>query len=202
MALCPFATHKLLPESATQPKITARAVIMHSAAGRGSLYRFFLNSSSLESHFWVSEKGVIEPEFADTSGRGKRREFSERNVFEFAVALAVRELEVRVATTALLIRAMRSFMRAVSKAAPDFELPGSLARGKVAMGLYLYDGAFLVLSARGAPLRRALVLRAKLPERARSASPNVRVEKLDALPEQFQARLEIDLSEIASKVLK
>ena len=70
------------------------------------------------------------------------------------------------------------------------------------MGLYLYDGAFLVLSARGAPLRRALVLRARLPERARSASPNVRVEKLDALPEQFQARLEIDLSEIASKVLK
>lgn len=156
----------------------------------------------------LCEKGVIEPDFADTSGRGKRREFSERNLFEFAVALAVRQLEVPVATTVLVIRVLRSFTRAVSKAAPGFELPGSLASGKVALSLYLYDGGFLVLSARGGSLRRALVLRAKLPERAAggrttsSASASVRVEKLDAVPEHFQARLEIDLSEIARKVLK
>ena len=82
MALCPFATHKLLPESATQPKITARAVIMHSAAGRGSLYRFFLNSSSLESHFWVSEKGVIE-QYVDTG----RRADANRNANSFAISI-------------------------------------------------------------------------------------------------------------------
>ena len=46
----------------------------------------------------LCEKGVIEPDFADTSGRGKRREFSQRNLFEFAVALALRQFELPVAT--------------------------------------------------------------------------------------------------------
>lgn len=60
MGFCPFAEQKILPESSKQPSIKPRAVILHSAAGRGSLYKFFLNSSNLESHFWVSETGVIE----------------------------------------------------------------------------------------------------------------------------------------------
>ena len=150
----------------------------------------------------LCEKGVIEPEFAETSGRGKRREFSERNVFEFGVALALRRLEMPVATTALVIRVLGSFMLAVTKAAPGFELPGSLLDGKVALALYFYDGAALVLSARGGAFRRPLLLRGKVPERASTERPNVRVEKLGVLPEQFEARLEIDLTAIARKVLK
>ena len=62
------AKSKLLPESRTQPKIRPRVVIMHSAAGRGSLYNFFLRSSNLESHFWVSEAGVVE-QYIDTNVR-------------------------------------------------------------------------------------------------------------------------------------
>lgn len=82
MALCPFATHKLLPESATQPHIVARAVVMHSAAGRGSLYNFFLRSSSLESHFWVGEDGRIE-QYIDTA----RRADANRNANGFAISI-------------------------------------------------------------------------------------------------------------------
>lgn len=82
MALCPFAERKLLPESATQPHIVARAVILHSAAGRGSLYNFFRTSSSLESHFWVSEKGVIE-QYVDTG----RRADANRNANGFAISI-------------------------------------------------------------------------------------------------------------------
>ncbi len=82
MALCPFATHKLLPESATQPHIAARAVVMHSAAGRGSLYNFFLRSSSLESHFWVGEDGRIE-QYIDTA----RRADANRNANGFAISI-------------------------------------------------------------------------------------------------------------------
>lgn len=82
MAVCPFATAKLLPESGTQPRITPRAVIMHSAAGRGSLHRFFARSSSLESHFWVSERGVIE-QYIDTG----RRADANRNANGFAISI-------------------------------------------------------------------------------------------------------------------
>lgn len=58
----------LLPESSTQPRIRPRLVILHSAAGHGSLYRFFLRSSSLESHFWISTSGVVE-QYVDTEVR-------------------------------------------------------------------------------------------------------------------------------------
>jgi len=68
MSLCPFATVKLLPESSTQPVIAPRIAILHSAAGRGSLYRFFRDSSNLESHFWVAEDGRIE-QYVDTNRR-------------------------------------------------------------------------------------------------------------------------------------
>ena len=82
MALCPFATQRLLPESKTQPHITARAVVMHSAAGRGSLYNFFLKSSSLESHFWVAEDGRIE-QYIDTGHRAD----ANRNANGFAISI-------------------------------------------------------------------------------------------------------------------
>lgn len=147
----------------------------------------------------LCEKGVIEPDFAETSGRGKRREFSERNVFEFAVALALRRFELPVATTALVIRVLRSFMRAVAKAASGFELPGSLVRSKLALSLYFYDGESLVLSARGWGLQRPLVLRARVPLTSRAASPQIRIEKLSELPKDYDVRLEIDLSAIARK---
>ncbi len=68
MAICPFAETMLLPESHTQPGIVPRLVILHSAAGRGSLHNFFLNSSNLESHFWVAESGRIE-QYIDTDVR-------------------------------------------------------------------------------------------------------------------------------------
>jgi hypothetical protein len=50
----------------------------------------------------LCEKGVIEPDFADTTGRGKRREFSQRNLFEFAVVLALRQFDLPASTIALL----------------------------------------------------------------------------------------------------
>lgn len=68
MAICPFARQRLLPESRTQPAITPRIAILHSAAGRGSLYGFFLNSSNLESHFWIGDDGTIE-QYVDTGKR-------------------------------------------------------------------------------------------------------------------------------------
>lgn len=91
MTLCPFAAIRLLPESGTQPKITPRIAILHSAAGRGSLYKFFRDSSSLESHFWVSEDGLIE-QYMDTN----RRADANRHANGYAVSI---ETESSVAAT-------------------------------------------------------------------------------------------------------
>jgi hypothetical protein len=142
----------------------------------------------------LCEKGVIEPDFAQTSGRGKRREFSQRNVFEFALALALRGFDIPVATTALLVRLLRSFGRAISRSLPGFAFPGALLDADLELALHIYDGDMLVLAGRGGPVRKPLFLSAKLSERA---SP--RVSKLDELPRRFQARLEVDLSEIARR---
>lgn len=91
MSICPFAVVRLLPESHTQPTIAPRIAILHSAAGRGSLYGYFLNSSPLESHFWVSESGVIE-QYVDTN----RRADANRNANGYAVSI---ETESSLAAT-------------------------------------------------------------------------------------------------------
>ena len=143
----------------------------------------------------LCEKGVVIPDFAETSGRGKRREFSQRNLFEFAVALTLREFELSVATTALLVRLLRSFQRALAKLVPGFTLLEFLAAKGAYFTLAVYDGDLLVLSAHGGALRKPVVLKAKL---AADAPP--RLEKLDALPREFEGRLEIDLVRILRRI--
>lgn len=70
MALCPFAERKLLPENATQARITPRAVIAHSAGGEAELYGWWHNDQSrgLESHFWIGRDGRI-VQYIDTEVR-------------------------------------------------------------------------------------------------------------------------------------
>lgn len=143
----------------------------------------------------LCEKGVVEPDFAETSGRGKRREFSERNAFEFGVALALRRIEIPVATTALVVRLLRTFAEAVGRASPNFELPWALLEKSIDMGLHLFDGDLLVLSAQGTGFRNPLLLGAKL------AAP-ARVSNLEGLPASFEAHLELNLTAIARRVAR
>ena len=139
------------------------------------------------------------PDFAETSGRGKRREFSERNLFEFAVALAIREVEAPVATTAFVVRLLRSFERATAKLVPGFALPGALAKHGLHLGLQLLDGRSVVFEARGKPLRKPLILAAPTPSAAGNAA-RPRVERLDELPTDFDARIDVNLSRIAQRI--
>ena len=96
----------------------------------------------------LCEKGVIEADLAQTLGRGKRREFSQRNVFEFGVALALRRFELPVQTTGMVVRTLRGFARAVSRVVPRIQLPLALVEGRIGLELLLYDGDLLVLVAR------------------------------------------------------
>lgn len=147
----------------------------------------------------LCEKGVIEPDFAETSGRGKHREFSRRNLFEFGVALAVRRLELPVATAAMLVRLLRNFSRAVAKTIPGFELPGALVGNGTQLALHLYDGRQLVLQAMSGAVRRPLLVGANIGDGS-SPTARPRIEKLDALPTQYEAQLEINLTQIARRL--
>lgn len=148
----------------------------------------------------LCEKGVVEPELAQTSGRGKRRAFSERNVLEFAVALALRGMELPVSRIAVIVRLLASFLRAVSKAQPNLDVLAALSSGVLELVLYLHDDGRLVLSAHGRGLRGGLLLSAKLPESSKlGRSPSV--VRLAALPADYDVRLEVNLTRIAQEAL-
>lgn len=149
----------------------------------------------------LCEKGVVDPDFADTSGRGKRRKFSQRNLFEFGVALAFRKFELPIATVGLVVRLLRSFERAVGRLVPGFGLLDVLLKGKVAFELVLYEGDMLLLVASGVSFKRPLLLGARIGDALRGAIALPRVTKLDELPARFEARLQVDLCEIARNVL-
>lgn len=68
MSFYPNAKLLLIPESATQKTIVPRAIILHSAGGKGSLHNFWLNSSDLECHFWISSTGDVE-QYMNTTTR-------------------------------------------------------------------------------------------------------------------------------------
>lgn len=147
----------------------------------------------------LCEKGVIEPDFAETSGRGKRREFSRRNLFEFAVALALRRLELPVASAGLVVRVLRSFAKATAKAVPGFALPGAFAAPGAEFELHLYDGRYLVFGGKGAGLGQRLLLGVSLGEGGKlGARP--KLERLADLPIAFEAEVVVDLSQIARKI--
>jgi hypothetical protein len=150
----------------------------------------------------LCEKGVVEPDLSEASGRGKRREFSERNVFEFGVALALRRFELPVLTTGVVLRVLRGFARSLERSVPKLEFPRSLAEGRLGLDLLLYEGDQLVLVGSGPSFSRPLLLGARIGVALRGADATPRVTKLDSLPERFEARLQVDLCEIARKVLK
>jgi hypothetical protein len=147
----------------------------------------------------LCEKGVIDPDFAETAGRGKRREFSRRNLFEFAVALALRKFDLPVATAAFVIRLLRSFAQATTKLVPGFELPGSVLQADPELTLHLYDGEYLVFRAGARGSRKELLLGVRIGGASKPGA-RPRLEKLDELPPKYDAQLEINLTQIARRI--
>jgi hypothetical protein len=67
MALCPFATHKIIPAGSSDPPINARVTILHVAVSlTASLFEFFRDrSGGIESHFYITLTGKLE-QYRDT----------------------------------------------------------------------------------------------------------------------------------------
>ena len=86
MAIAPFANWRPIPETLTQPKITPRAIVLHTAVdapGPSSLFGFFRRSDvHVESHFFVKNDGTIE-QYVDTA----RRADAQRYANPFAISI-------------------------------------------------------------------------------------------------------------------
>lgn len=68
MALCPFATHKIIHAESNDPPIKGRIAILHVAVSlAASLFEFFRDrSGGIESHFYITITGKIE-QYRDTN---------------------------------------------------------------------------------------------------------------------------------------
>ena len=70
----------------------------------------------------LCEEGVILPDFEDTGGRGQSRLFSQRNLYEFAIATQIRNLKLPVLTTKYILEVLRRFEKKVQKKIKSFSL--------------------------------------------------------------------------------
>lgn len=147
----------------------------------------------------LCEKEVVIPDFNDTSGRGSRREFSRRNVFEFGVALTLRGFEVSVGTTGFIVTLLRTFEKSTAKAVPGFNLLAFLVDKGGDLNLHLFDGTQLVFEARGGGLRKPLLLSVDISAPLRNISARPRLTQVGALPAAFDGHLELRLAPIAQR---
>ena len=148
----------------------------------------------------LCEGGVIVRDDAGASVRGKRPEFSERNVFEFAVALALRRFELPVRIIGLLVRLLHMFGRGVGKSIPGFSIPGSLVDKNIELTLSLVDADILVLQTSGGGLPEPLFLSTQVGGALSGTNMVPRIVSLDAMPSNYEARFDVNVSEIARKV--
>ena len=147
----------------------------------------------------LCEKGVINPDFADTEGRGRARAFSKRNLLEFALALHIRKFQIPVMVTKAILSVLRKFEEKVQKKVTGFTLE-SLAKGKSQPKLVVYieEGESLIFSLKSK--NNALLLKCRISTLAEK-SP-IRFVALDKLSSSFTSRLEINISKIIKSLEK
>lgn len=142
----------------------------------------------------LCEKGVVTPDFEDASGRGTVRRFSERNLFEFAVAFELRRFSLPVAYIAPLIKVLRAFEGYAAKEIEVFSLPKSLQnKPAVRLSIVIIDGRnlFFILRHKGETSYIG-----GLNLEASHSFRDVKISHEDPT-HSFTSRLEVDLTRIA-----
>ena len=93
---------------------------------------------------YLCEKSVVVPDGSDAKGRGSSRRFSERNLFEFSIALTLSEFHIPAIVSKSILSTIRSFEIEVRQDMPDFRLPHSLANPEAPeLNIVLTDGSCL-----------------------------------------------------------
>ena len=154
----------------------------------------------------LCQEGVIVPDHGDAQGRGSRRGFSRRNVFELAVAVEMRRLEVPVSFVRAVIEVLRVFESELGKSIRGFALPESLrTQGAPRVSLLIVDGERLLFRVR-ADDRETLLAGITIPRpnvrgraRAHRALGRLRPARSDAAA-HARTRTEVDLTQIARDI--
>ena len=93
---------------------------------------------------YLCEKSVVVPDGSDAKGRGSSRRFSERNLFEFSIALTLSEFHIPANVSKSILSTIRSFETEVRQDIPDFKLPHSLANPEAPeLNIVLTNGSYL-----------------------------------------------------------
>jgi DNA-binding transcriptional MerR regulator len=153
----------------------------------------------------LCEKRVVVPDVRDARGRGSSRAFSRRNMFDFAVALEMRGLELPVTYVRAVLRVLHAFETEAKKLRGGFSLPDSLLVPKAPqLSLVIVDGARVYFSVGDAKASAQLfggvnIRRPHGPGRARGhqgvgkLGPARSAEVIDSA----RTKTEIDLLQIA-----
>ena len=105
---------------------------------------------------YLCEKGVVQPDVQDAEGRGSSRRFSARNLFEFAVALRFRDMQIPALAIKQILYFLRKFEGQASSKNPGFRLPESLRESMAAdLRFILSDGLrfYCILQVPGKPIQ-------------------------------------------------
>lgn len=154
------------------------------------------------------EKRVVVPDLLDARGRGSSRGFSYRNLFEFAVALEMRRMELPVSLIRAVLRVLRSFELAASRMLPGFSFPESLRSADApTVRVLIVDGSRLSFSIGKGPSEPAIFGDVELPNESRR-TPRARVGEVRRLSSAVARKLlasartrsEINLTLIASSL--
>ena len=147
----------------------------------------------------LCEKKVIIPGFSDTQGRGQSRLFSKRNLLEFAIALHIRQFQIPVMATRVIILVLRKFEEKVQKKIKDFTL-GYLAKTKLSpkLTLYIEEGENLIffLKSKG----NTFILKCSM-SKFEEKKP-IHFVALNQLSSNFNSRLEINISKVIEDLSK
>ena len=93
---------------------------------------------------YLCENSAIVPDGSDEEGRCSSRRFSERNLFEFSVALTLSEFHIPANLSKLILSIIQSFETEVQQTLPEFRSPRSLTGPKAPkLNMVLTDGSHL-----------------------------------------------------------
>jgi hypothetical protein len=149
----------------------------------------------------LCEKRVVVPDLHDARGRGSSRGFSRRNLFEFAVALELRRLELPVAIVRAVLAVLRSFEQAAQGLVPQFLLPDSLVGpAGLEASVLLIDGSRLYFTISKGRANRTVLGGVEIPQRGNR--PRVKPRRVSPLEaqqviESAKTRAEVNLTRIA-----
>jgi hypothetical protein len=155
----------------------------------------------------LCEKRVVVPDIEQARGRGSSRKFSKRNLFDFALALEMRRLEVPVSYVQAVLSVVRAFEAEARTMLSEFTVPDSLL-GPTAPRLVLtiVDGERLYFTL-GAKKQQQIfggvnIRHPRVRGRSRQHHRNGRLQASD-LQEELSAartRTDVDLSRIAQEL--